>query len=241
MEKKALGKGLHALLPERKTIAWSVGQEIQEIPLDKINPNRHQPRKVFGERELSDLANSLKENGMIQPVLVRRIGDGSYELIAGERRWRSAKIAGLSTVPALIRLSNDERSLAIALVENVQRENLNPMEEAKAYSQLMTEFNLTQEAVAQSVGKDRSTIANITRLVSLPKEVQGFIESGQLSLGHAKVLASLHSAEDQLNNGQRDCAETVVCPANRTNDLRVLKKKVRPKLASMKPGLVSRS
>ena len=203
MEKKALGKGLQALLPERKTLTWSVGQEVQEVPIDKIIPNRNQPRKVFGELEITELAESLKENGMLQPVIARRIGDGSYELIAGERRWRAAKLAGLSMIPTLIRLSNDEKSLAIALVENVQRENLNPMEEARAYSRLMTEFGLTQELVAKSVGKDRSSVANITRLVSLPQEIQNLIESGELTLGHAKVLASLQGPEDQLKIGRQ--------------------------------------
>ena len=203
MEKKALGKGLQALLPEKKTLVWKVeqdGQNISNVALKQIIPNRYQPRTNFVEDELEGLAQSIKEHGVLQPIVVRRKGDGVYELIAGERRLRAATIAGLSTIPALVRNSNDEKSLALALVENIQRENLNPMEEAKAYSRLMGEFGLTQDLVASSVGKDRSSIANILRLLGLPKEIQQFIESGALSLGHAKILAggSLPSAQIQL-------------------------------------------
>ena len=236
MEKKALGKGLQALLPERKTLTWSVGQEVQEVPIDKIIPNRNQPRKVFGELEITELAESLKENGMLQPVIERRIGDGSYELIAGERRWRAAKLAGLSVIPALIRLSNDEKSLATALVENVQRENLNPMEEARAYSRLMTEFGLTQELVAKSVGKDRSSVANITRLVLLPQEIQNLVESGELTLGHAKVLASLQGSEDQLKIG-RQIVQKQLSVRQVEQLVSGLKKRVRPRLVVSKQGV----
>jgi ParB family chromosome partitioning protein len=139
--------------------------------------------------------------------VVRRKGDGVYELIAGERRLRAANLAGLSTIPALVRNSNDEKSLALAIVENIQRQNLNPLEEAKAYSRLMGEFGLTQDAVASSVGKDRSSIANLLRLLGLPKEVQQFIESGALSLGHAKVLAGVSSPSTQLQIAKRIVSE----------------------------------
>ena len=139
--------------------------------------------------------------------MVRRKGDGVYELIAGERRLRAATLAGLATIPALVRNSNDEKSLALALVENIQRQNLNPMEEAKAYSRLMGEFGLTQDLVASSVGKDRSSIANILRLLTLHREVQQFIESGELSLGHAKILAGLTSPSTQLNIAKRIVSE----------------------------------
>jgi len=206
MEKKALGKGLQALLPEKKTLVWKVeqdGQAISMVPLKQIIPNRYQPRTIFVEDELEGLAQSIKEHGVLQPIVVRRKGDGVYELIAGERRLRAATLAGLTTIPALVRNSNDEKSLALALVENIQRQNLNPMEEAKAYSRLMGEFGLTQDLVASSVGKDRSTIANILRLLTLPKEVQQFIESGNLSLGHAKVLAGVSSPSIQLQIAKR--------------------------------------
>lgn len=210
MEKKALGKGLQALLPEKKTLVWKVeqdGQAVSQIGLDQILPNRYQPRNTFVEAELAELAQSITEHGVLQPIVVRRKGDGMYELIAGERRFRAAKIAGITKIPALIKNSNDEKSLAIALVENIQRQNLNPIEEAKAYSRLMGEFGLTQDLVSRSVGKDRSSIANILRLLSLPKDVQQMIESGVLSLGHAKVLAGLPSPEAQLQLARRVVAE----------------------------------
>jgi ParB family chromosome partitioning protein len=210
MEKKALGKGLQALLPEKKTLVWKVeqdGQAVSLISLDQILPNRYQPRTTFMEAELEELAQSVQEHGVLQPIVVRRKGDGMYELIAGERRYRAAKIAGLPNIPALVRNSNDEKALAVALVENIQRQNLNPMEEAKAYSRLMGEFGLTQDLVARSVGKDRSSIANILRLLSLPKTVQQFIESGAISLGHAKVLAGLSTAETQLQLAQKIVSE----------------------------------
>ena len=199
MEKKALGKGLQALLPEKKYVAAGIGPEILEIPLEKIIPNRSQPRTLFGEQELQELAQSLKETGMLQPIVVRRIGDGSYELVAGERRWRAAKLAGLSSVSALVRVSNDEKSLVMALVENIQRQGLNPMEEARAYSRLVAEFGLTQDQVGGAIGKDRSSVANIIRLVSLPNEIQKLIEKQHLTLGHAKVLAGMPNVEDQLS------------------------------------------
>ena len=210
MEKKALGKGLQALLPEKKTLVWKVeqdGQAVSMISLDQILPNRYQPRTIFAEAELEELAQSVKEHGVLQPIVVRRKGDGMYELIAGERRFRAAKIAGMITIPALVRNSNDEKSLAVALVENIQRQNLNPMEEAKAYSRLMGEFGLTQDLVSRSVGKDRSSIANILRLLSLHKDVQQFIESGAISLGHAKVLAGLATADAQLRLAQKIVSE----------------------------------
>ncbi|WP_447969917.1 ParB/RepB/Spo0J family partition protein [Nitrospira sp. M1] len=198
MEKKALGKGLQALLPEKKKVNWSVGEEIKYISVKQIIPNRYQPRKVFDETELEELASSLKEHGVLQPVLVRRTGDGVFELIAGERRLRAAKIAGLAAIPALVKLSNDEKSLALAMVENVQRQDLNPMEEGRAYAQLIEEFGFTQDQVASAVGKDRSTIANVTRLLTLPREVQEYIERDQVTLGHAKVLLGLKKGEEQL-------------------------------------------
>jgi len=198
MAKKALGKGLQALLPAGKSQGTLSAQEVQMLSIEKIVPNRYQPRILFKDSELDELTASIKENGILQPVLVRRTGDGMYELIAGERRWRAAKTAGLSVIPGLIRSSSDEKSIAIALVENLQRQNLNPMEEAYAYSRLMKEFKFTQEEVAQSVGKDRSSVANILRLTSLPKEIQGLIESGQFTLGHAKVVAGLPDQETQI-------------------------------------------
>ena len=232
MEKKALGKGLQALLPEKKHLTAGIGPEILEIPLDKIIPNRSQPRTIFGEAELQELAQSLQETGLIQPIVVRRTGDGSYELVAGERRWRAAKLAGLATVPALIRVSNDEKSLVLALVENIQRQALNPMEEARAYSRLVAEYGLTQDQVGGAIGKDRSSVANILRLVSLPHEIQKLIENQILTLGHAKVLAGISSVEDQLTVARKIVddqlsvrqTENLIVRLGRTSKNRILAK-----------------
>ncbi|WP_447978799.1 ParB/RepB/Spo0J family partition protein [Candidatus Nitrospira bockiana] len=199
MEKKALGRGLEALLPGGGTKDGSPPQvqDIQEIPVEHIIPNRYQPRTRFSEDDISELAESIKQNGLIQPVLVRRRGDGIFELIAGERRLRAAKLAGLARIRAIIRNSSDEQAMELALVENVQRQDLNPMEAARAYHRLTTEFGFTQESVAQRIGKDRSSVANIARLIQLPHDIQQLIENGQLSTGHAKVLLGLSSAEAQ--------------------------------------------
>jgi ParB family chromosome partitioning protein len=198
MEKKALGKGLEALLPDSGFKTATPTREIQEIPLLNIIPNRYQPRSEFGESELTQLAESIKQNGVLQPILVRRKGDGLFELIAGERRLRAAKLAGLLTVPAIVRNSSDEQVMELALVENLQRQDLNPMEAARAYHRLIHEFGFTQETVAQRIGKDRSSIANIARLVNLPNEIQCLVESGALTTGHAKVILGLNDHGEQL-------------------------------------------
>ncbi len=184
MEKKALGKGLAALLPESE--AKETGQTIHMIPVTQILPNRYQPRKTFVEEELRELVESIKRHGILQPVLVRRKSEDRYELIAGERRFRAAALAQLPAVPAVIRKSSDEESTILSLIENIQRSNLNPVEEAKAYRQLIDELGVTQEAVAERVGRDRASVANICRMLSLPTEVQGMVASGQLTLGTQK-------------------------------------------------------
>ena len=173
MEKKALGRGLDALLPAatRPVVEPDRG-DVQELRLDSVVPNRYQPRQQFSEVELVELAQSLKQNGLLQPILVRRKGDGIFELIAGERRLRAAKLAGFEKIPALIRNCTDQESMVLALVENLQRDDLNPMETARAYHRMVNEFGLTQEAIAQQVGRDRSSIANMLRLMTLPAEIQ---------------------------------------------------------------------
>ena len=201
MEKKALGKGLAALLPENE--ARESGQTIQMISVTQIVPNRNQPRKTFVEEELRELVESVKRHGILQPVLVRRKSEDRYELIAGERRFRAATMAQLPAVPAVIRKSGDEESTTLSLIENIQRSNLNPVEEAKAYRQLMDELGVTQEAVAERVGRDRASVANICRVLSLPVEVQGMVASGQLTLGHAKVILGIKKAGDQLTLAKR--------------------------------------
>ena len=201
MEKKALGKGLAALLPESE--AKETGQTIHMIPVTQIQPNRYQPRKTFVEEELRELVESIKRHGILQPVLVRRKSEDRYELIAGERRFRAAALAQLPAVPAVIRKSSDAESTILSLIENIQRSNLNPVEEAKAYRRLIDEFGVTQEAVAERVGRDRASVANICRMLSLPTEVQGMVASGQLTLGHAKVILGIKNAEDQLTLAKR--------------------------------------
>ena len=201
MEKKALGKGLAALLPESET--KETGHTIHMIPVAHIVPNRHQPRKTFVEEELRELVESVKRHGILQPVLVRRKSEDRYELIAGERRFRAATLAELPAVPAVVRKSSDEESTILSLIENIQRSNLNPVEEAQAYRQLIDELGVTQEAVAERVGRDRASVANICRMLSLPTEVQGMVASRQLTLGHAKVILGIKNVEDQLTLAKR--------------------------------------
>lgn len=204
MEKKALGRGLDALLPAvTRPVAEPDRGDVQELRLDSVVPNRYQPRQQFSEAELVELAQSLKQNGLLQPILVRRKGDGIFELIAGERRLRAAKLAGFEKIPALIRNCTDQESMILALVENLQRDDLNPMETARAYHRMVNEFGLTQEAIAQQVGGDRSSIANMLRLMTLPIEIQEFVELDQLSMGHAKVILGLVAPDAQIQLARR--------------------------------------
>ena len=198
MEKKALGRGLDALLPATKPASMPELPEVQHLRVDAIVPNRYQPRQTFSPQELAELTASLKQSGLLQPILVRRKGDGIYELISGERRWRATKDAGLETIQAVIRNCGDEESVVLALVENLQRTDLNPMEMARAYHRMMNEFGLTQDIIAQRVGCERSSIANVVRLIHLPSEIQQLIETNQLSMGHAKVILGLPDQSEQL-------------------------------------------
>ena len=199
MEKKALGRGIDALLPPIKKLAsMPESQDVQHLRVDAIVPNRYQPRQAFPLQGLEELSASLKQSGLLQPILVRRKGDGIYELISGERRWRAAKEAGFETVQALIRNCGDEESVVLALVENLQRTDLNPMDMARTYHRMMNEFGLTQDIIAQRVSCERSSIANAVRLINLPSEIQQLIETNQLSMGHAKVILGLASQNEQL-------------------------------------------
>ncbi len=198
MEKKALGKGLDALLPTAKPAEPLSSADLHTIRVDAIVPNRYQPRHVFAPEELAELVASIRESGVLQPILVRRKGDGIYELISGERRWRASKEAGLETIQAVVRNCSDQESMVLALVENLQREDLNPMETARAFSRMMNEFGFTQDAIAQKVGCERSSVANAVRLLNLHPEVQELVESGALSAGHAKVILGLQSPESQI-------------------------------------------
>lgn len=198
MEKKALGRGLDALLPATKPASMPELPEVQHLRVDAIVPNRYQPRQTFSPLELAELTSSLKQSGLLQPILVRRKGDGIYELISGERRWRAAKEAGFETVQAVIRNCGDEESVVLALVENLQRTDLNPMDMARTYHRMMNEFGLTQDIIAQRVSCERSSIANAVRLINLPSEIQQLIETKLLSMGHAKVILGLPSHSEQL-------------------------------------------
>jgi ParB family chromosome partitioning protein len=206
MQKKALGRGLDALfdrsLPAGEPIAASPGRFL-ELDIRKIIPNRYQPRKTFREQELQELTASVRERGILQPVLVRTAEGGQYELIAGERRWRAAKLAGLEKIPAVVQQASDPDAVELALIENLQRQDLNPIETAKAYRRLVEEFRLTQEEVAKRVGKERSSVANTLRLLNLPSEIQEALASDQLTVGHAKVLLSLAGLQAQLRMARR--------------------------------------
>ncbi len=189
--KMALGKGLESLLPEK-------GEEVIQIDIEKILPNKQQPRKVFKDEALKDLSASIKEKGVLQPVIVSRVGDGTFTLIAGERRWRASHLAGLKKIPALIKDVSSQDAIEIALIENIQREELNPLETAEAFNRLIKDFHLTQEALSQRVSKDRATIANYLRLLKLPDEVKTLVNSSSLSMGHAKALLSIEVRQKQI-------------------------------------------
>ena len=194
--KKGLGRGLSSLIGETK-----VEPQTNKIQISDLVPNKYQPRKLFDENNLEDLANSIKERGMIQPIIVRKSNDdkSKYEIIAGERRWLAAQRAGLHEVPVVIAIADDLKSLEFAIVENVQRHDLNPLEEAQGYKRLIDEFSYDQEKVAKFIGKSRSYITNSLRLLTLPDEVIQLIETQKISAGHAKVLVGLENANFLAN------------------------------------------
>lgn len=202
-----LGRGLGALIPGDDRPTGLSGVAYRELPVGAISANPFQPREQFDELSLSALTASVREVGVLQPILVRAKGQDQFELIAGERRWRAAKRAGLRTIPAIVREIEDLTSLEHALVENLHREDLGPLEEAAAYQQLMDDFGLTQEAVAQRVGKSRSAVANALRLLQLPASVQGMLVDGQLTAGHARALLGLASRQEQDLLARRTVAE----------------------------------
>jgi len=200
-KRRGLGKGLGALIPPADT-SKPVSSEVRagavEIPVDQISPNPHQPRQTMDQDNLQELANSITEHGLIQPLVVTQVGL-SYQLIAGERRWRASQLAGLTTVPVIIKESSPQQMLELAIVENIQRADLNPLEEAQAFAQLMEEFGLTQEAVAERVGKSRTAVANTIRLLNLPDEIKESLATGKISEGHARALLRLKKEKDQFN------------------------------------------
>jgi len=199
MEKR-LGKGLGALIPEKAENENS--ERIGEIKVSSITPNMLQPRKKFNDEKLEELKNSIREKGIIQPVVVRRT-EGGYELIAGERRFRAAKDLGYENIPAIVKNVSDADSLELSLIENIQREELNPVEEANAYMELVEKFNFSQEEIAKAVGKDKSTISNTVRLLTLPRLIQEYIMDGTISMGHAKAVLSLPTERAKIRFTKR--------------------------------------
>ena len=225
MSKSALGRGLGALLGSPLTPPAPVPspiqpaaaaapavadsrERVQKVPLDKIRPSALQPRKQFSEESLRELADSIREQGIVQPLIVRPRGD-TFELIAGERRWRAAQLLKLPDVPVIARDADDRTVLELALIENLQRENLNPIEEALGYSQLSIQFELTQEEISAKVGKSRAAVANALRLLKLPQFIQDFIRQGQISIGHAKVILGLTDEKSQTLAAQRVVQESL--------------------------------
>ncbi len=225
MAKKRLGKGLGALISEKQED--SKGKKIIEIFIDNIVPNPFQPRENFNEKSLQELGQSIKDKGVIQPITVRQIEPEKFQLVAGERRWRAASMVGLNKIPAIIQELTDMQMMEIALIENLQREDLNPIEEAQAYQRMLTEFDMTQEDVAKKVGKSRSSIANFVRLLNLPPGVQVYVSRETLTMGHARALLSLDNSELQLKvakfiiNNQLSVRETekhVAAMKDKTNN-----------------------
>jgi ParB family chromosome partitioning protein len=196
-KRPALGRGLSALIPDTPVPAPATSDRSLEIDSDLLRPNKFQPRTQMDDERIEDLARSIRSNGIIQPIVVRKVDEG-YEIIAGERRWRAAQRAGLLKVPVVVRDIPEDRLLAVALIENIQREDLNPIEEAVAYRRLGDEFHLTQEQIAEAGGKDRSSVANYVRLLRLPQEVRSNVASNALSMGHARALLALSDEAAQL-------------------------------------------
>lgn len=197
MRSKGLGRGLSALMGENSISENSSNEGLSYITLNNIFPNPNQPRVIFNNAELEELAGSIKHNGILQPILVKPMGDDKYQIIAGERRWRASKIIGLVTIPAIVKDLPVKEALEIALIENIQRENLSPLEEAESYKKLIDEYHYTQERMAEIVSKSRSHIANLLRLINLPDKVKDYLNQGLISLGHAKLLVNNNEA-DQL-------------------------------------------
>lgn len=230
-KKKGLGRGLGSLLssgsPESQTQSRPPGQhmssqlntqvappapintegKVWQVPIDKLTSGKYQPRQTFEKASLQDLAQSIKENGILQPIIGRKVAGGRLEIVAGERRWRAAQLAGVHDVPVLIKNFNDQETLELAIIENIQREDLNPIEEAEGYYRLINEFKMSQQQVADKVGRDRATIANSTRLLALPETVKTMISLGELSVGHAKVLLSLVDIKKQLELAKKVVTE----------------------------------
>lgn len=197
-KKRGLGRGLDALLADVQHEDDNLDDSLQYFPLDLIQPGKYQPRIDMAEDSLEELADSIRSQGLVQPIVVRSVEGGHYEIIAGERRWRASKLAGLESIPAIVREVSDRSAIAMALIENIQRENLNPMEEANALHRLREEFDLTHQEAAEAVGRSRATVSNLLRLRNLNEDVKRLLENGDLEMGHARALLALEG-ETQSN------------------------------------------
>jgi len=231
MERRALGKGLGALIPEKAIEGAMHKEEIVYVQSEQIKPNPFQPRENFDQQSIEELAQSIKEKGVIQPLLVRRRGD-NYELIAGERRLRAANSLGLKEIPIIVRNVTDQDSLELALIENIQREGLNPIEEAHAYQHLLDKFNVTQEKISEVLGKARVTITNTLRLLKLPHEIQEEMKKGRISFAHGRALLEIEDA-----NHQRRLAQDIIAKGLSVRELESLIKTSRPKIFKRKIGV----
>jgi len=196
-KKPALGRNLSSMLSQTtlKHVQEHTGDELRNLPLDTIRPGRYQPRSVFDQEKLAELADSIRAQGVVQPIVVRPLGDGEFELIAGERRWRAAQLAEIDDIPAVVRDVSDEASIAMALIENIQREDLNPLEEATALRRLIDDFEMTHQAAADAVGRSRAAVSNLLRLLDLMQEVKDLVDMRLIEMGHARALLSL---DDEL-------------------------------------------
>jgi ParB family chromosome partitioning protein len=212
-KRKALGRGLDSLLPTRPAISpiamptTQAAASAQEISIDSIDPNPYQTRRRINEAALEELAESIRASGVVQPVVLRPVANGRYQLVAGERRWHASRRAGKTTIPAVVRQISNEQAMEITIIENLQREDLNPVEQARAFERLSREFGLTQEQIAARTGKDRASIANFIRLLKLPEDVQNALEAGALSFGHGKVLLGLAGFPEHLERAAREIIE----------------------------------
>ncbi|WP_394980412.1 ParB/RepB/Spo0J family partition protein [Candidatus Allofournierella excrementavium] len=234
VKKGGLGRGLESLFEDA---ARDVGGPVSTLPLREIEPDKDQPRKDFDEQALSELADSIARHGLLQPIAVRAAAGGAYKIIAGERRWRAARLAGLSEVPVVIKDVTDAEAMELALIENLQREDLDPVEEAMGYRQLMERCELTQEQTAQKIGKSRSAIANSLRLLNLPDDVLAFLKEGKLSTGHAKVLLGLPDAALQSKAAEAVVGQNLNVRQTEALCKKLVKPEKPPKLQPLRPAL----
>ena len=253
IKKRGLGRGLEALLGNNSSAtleaeaAQSEPRELQYLPLDLVQRGKYQPRRDMDSEALEELAQSIKAQGVMQPIVVRPIGSGRFEIVAGERRWRASQLAGLDKIPAMVREIPDEAAIAMALIENIQREDLNPIEEAVALQRLQQEFQLTQQQVAEAVGKSRVTITNLLRLISLPEEIKIMLSHGDLEMGHARALLGL-PLEQQIEGARHVVArgltvrqtEALVRQWLNTKEKPVIETKVDPDISRLEQRLAEK-